>query len=445
MNIAVRHYEAAWPSLDSRPIPGWYDDAKLGIFVHWGIYSVPSWGPKRNTVHTSGEAYAEWYGSAMQIEHGPYWSFHRQQYGERCRYEDFAQHFKAELFDPEQWASLFARSGARFVTLTSKHHDGFCLWPSEHSWNWNTVDIGPHRDLVGELAAATRAQGLRMGVYYSLLEWYNPLYLKDPARYAREKMIPQMKDLVERYAPSMLFTDGEWEHSSEVWHAREFLQWLFNESPVRDEIVVNDRWGKETRSRHGGYYTIEYGEVDNQGTPLDRSRKWEENRSIGSSYGYNRNERLEDYLSEDEVIHLLANTVSNGGNLLLNVGPTADGRIPVIMEERLLQLGDWLKVNGEAIYGTSPVRAVQGPDYARFTGKENRLYIICLRWPQQRFQLEAQLPAGCTPETLEARMLGTPVPIGVHRTGERQLAIEVPALTVDELPCRSAYTIEVRW
>jgi alpha-L-fucosidase len=149
----------------------------------------------------------------------------------------------------------------------------------------------------------------------------------------------------------VIFSDGEWAEPSGTWRSAELLAWLFNESPVRDKVVVNDRWGKETRHRHGGYYTTEYG----AGLP-GADHPWEENRGMGHSYGYNRNENLADYASGQRLLLTLLDTVSRGGNLLLNIGPTADGRIPVEMQERLAYLGQWLAVNGEAVYGTRTFR-----------------------------------------------------------------------------------------
>ncbi|MDG0809227.1 alpha-L-fucosidase [Cohnella rhizosphaerae] len=430
-----------WEQLDDRPVPAWFDDAKFGIFIHWGPYSVPSWAPRRESVNVSGEAYAEWYGSAMRQEGSPYRDFHLRTYGARTTYEDFAPRFRAELFEPQRWAELFRRSGARYVVLTAKHHDAFCLWPSRYAWNWNSADIGAGRDLFGELAAAVRGQGLRMGAYYSLLEWFNPLYLSDPEAYATERMIPQMKELIDAYRPSVLFTDGEWEHASEKWHSEEFLHWLFAHPDVGGEIVVNDRWGSETRGRHGGIFTTEYGEVgfgpDGQELHMSRERKWEENRGIGASFGYNRHETLDAYMTEKDVIHLLVDTVSRGGNLLLNVGPTADGLIPVIMEERLAQLGDWLQVNGEAIYGTGCWKARSDADEdVRYTVRGETVYAIFLRWPASETTLTAPGLSGKT----RARMLGLDEPLTCGQTVEG-LSVEVPVLPPERLPCRHAYVI----
>jgi alpha-L-fucosidase len=399
-------WQALWESLDRRPVPGWFDEAKFGIFIHWGLYSVPAWAPRRRDAAYAGAAYAEWYGWNMNEKAGQTAAFHTQTYGAQCRYADFAPHFRAELFDPARWAELFAASGARYVVLTAKHHDGFCLWPSTHSWNWNSQDIGPHRDLFGELAAAVRAQGLRMGAYYSLLEWYRPLYQAAPEQYALEHMIPQLRELVGQYHPSLLFTDGEWDHDSAVYHSPEFLAWLFNESAVKDEIVVNDRWGKDTRSRHGGYFTTEYGKVDEHGTELAAHRKWEECRSIGYSFGFNRNEDAADYLAADQLLRLLVTTVSRGGNLLLNIGPAADGSIPVVMQERLLTLGRWLGENGAAIYGTRPWRVESEGDDLFYTVADERVFAICFDCGVGEWRLVQPRPG---PHAVICRLDGAPV------------------------------------
>lgn len=355
----AQRYEPTWESVDRRPTPAWFSEARFGIFIHWGTYSVPAYAP----VIPGKLAYAEWYWHAMtngrdnpkagELEKGT-WAFHKRVYGADIPYQDFVPQFKAELFDPDHWAELFANSGAKYVVLTSKHHEGFTLWPSKdasRTWGrpWNSVEIGPKRDLLGDLSEAVRRKGLRMGYYYSLYEWYNPLWLADKPRYVQEHVFPQFRDLVTRYKPAIIFSDGEWEMSSADWHAPELLAWLFNDSPVKDEVVINDRWGSDTRHKHGGYWTTEY-----TAGMSGIDHPWEENRGMGVSYGYNRAEDLNVYHTGRDLIFILVDTVSRGGNLLLDIGPKSDGTIPVIMEQRLKEIGDWLKINGEAIYGTKP-------------------------------------------------------------------------------------------
>ncbi|MBP6965028.1 MAG: alpha-L-fucosidase [Armatimonadetes bacterium] len=420
-------YQPTWESLDARPIPGWYDDAKFGIFIHWGVYSVPAWGPKGQ--------YSEWYWQHMQNKNGETWKYHLEKYGEKFQYQDFAPQFKAELFDPDQWADIFARSGAKYIVLTSKHHEGFALWPSAESWNWNSVDIGPHRDLCGDLTKSVKARGIKMGFYYSMYEWFNPIYRSDVKRYVEQHMLPQMKDLVARYQPSLVWTDGEWGHPSATWRSTEFIAWLYNESAVKDEVVIDDRWGSDTRGKHGGFYTTEYGHGGNN--PALATHKWEECRGMGASFGYNRNEDLGDYKSAAEMIHMLVDLVSRGGNLLLDIGPTADGRIPVIMEQRLIEIGDWLKVNGEAIYGTKPWRVASEGD-VWYTSKDGAVYAVIKRWPGKELVLTTPKSSKSTTVT----MLGIAQPLK-WKSRDGKLTIQVPQMSVDEVPCRHAYAFKL--
>ncbi len=342
--LFAQQYQPNWQSLDSRPVPQWFKDSKFGIFIHWGVYSVPGWSSKGN--------YAEWYQQGLQTTDTARQRFHKAKFGDRTYY-DLANDFKAELFNPDEWAKLFEASGAKYIVLTSKHHDGFTLWPSKEAdkdwgFTWNAVDVGPKRDLIGDLFKAVRKTSVHAGMYYSLYEWFNPLWLKDKNKFVAEHTWPQMKDLINNYQPDVFWTDGDWEAPAETWKSQEFLAWLYNESPVKEKIVVNDRWGSGVRFKHAGIYTPEY-QPD-----LDfEDHYWEESRGMGYSYGYNREEDAWDYNSAQSLVLQLIDKVSRGGNFLLDIGPDEHGKIPPIMQERLLQIGDWLKINGEAIYNTT--------------------------------------------------------------------------------------------
>jgi alpha-L-fucosidase len=343
LNLSAQTYQPNWESLDTRPTPQWFKDGKFGIFIHWGVYAVPGWSSKGN--------YAEWYQQGLQTTDSARKKFHKAKFGDRTYY-DLAHDFKAELYNPDEWAKLFEKSGAKYIVLTSKHHDGFTLWPNQtanKTWGfqWNAVDIGPKRDLLGDLFKAVRKTSVHAGMYYSLYEWFNPLWKSDPQKYAAEHAWPQMKELINNYQPDVFWTDGDWDAPAETWKSQEFLAWLFNESPVKDKVVVNDRWGSGIRFNHGGIYTPEY-QPD-----LDfEDHDWEESRGMGYSYGYNREEDAWDYNSTQSLIIALIDKVSRGGNFLLDIGPDEHGKIPPIMQERLLQIGDWLNINGEAIYNT---------------------------------------------------------------------------------------------
>jgi alpha-L-fucosidase len=472
-------YSPTWASLDTRPAPAWFQDAKFGIFIHWGPYSVPAWAPRGK--------YAESYWN--RLEGGGAFdakavAWHKKLYGENFPYTAFAPLFTAEHFDAKAWATLFKRAGARYVVPTSKHHDGFALWPSAHATQgyglpWNALETGPKRDLLGELADATRAQHLKFGFYISLHEWFHPLW-RNPAtraRFVAEHYIPQFKDVVTKYKPSLIFGDGEWDMPSKNWRSEELLAWLYNDSPSKDDVIVNDRWGKETRHRHGGYYTTEYG-----AGLKDGAHPWEENRGIAFSFGLNRVERIGDYKTSRELILVLADLVSRGGNLLLNIGPAADGTIPPIMEERLLDIGAWLDVNGEAIYATRPAgRPCQWTSgkrpqqsYAHFkpkydlldstgqrprngnavkqvfyTQKGGTLYAISVGWPGSTLILR---DVATTPET-QITLLGLGNKGNANNAANANalsyvrdgadIAISIPALNPEEAPGQHAYTFKL--
>lgn len=418
--IGQKTYEPTWESIDSRAVPAWFQNAKFGIFIHWGVYSVPSY-MHINRQHSIYDCYAEWYEVTAMTKEGINRDFHDRVFGKNFEYRDFAPMFKAEMWQPEKWAALFKESGAKYVILTSKHHDGFALWPSSspYSKNWNAGEVGPGRDLVGELAKAVREKGLKMGLYYSLMEWestptkktdgstgyYLPgdiitKYRIPPDQMILNHIIPQMKELVEKYQPAILYADGDWDEDDKRLRSKEFLSWLYNNAPNKEEVVVNDRWGK-VRGKHGGYYSREYADTD-----MSVNHPWEEVQGMGYSFGYNRDEDINDYRSSEELVHLLINTVGSGGNLCLNIGPRADGIIPGIMEQRLKDIGNWLSINGEAIYDTrawqnpaerkrtaSPPlnkKNIQTADQAAstknerkvfYTIKGNDLFVLTTQWP----------------------------------------------------------------
>ena len=435
-------YQATWESINSRPIPQWFTDVKFGIFIHWGVYSVPAWAPANADIGIYAK-YSEWYWWRMMNTKDKagmlFREYHNDMYGEDFLYQDFAPMFKAEHFDPGQWADLFKRAGARYVVLTSKHHEGFTLWPSAQSWNWNSVDIGAHRDLAGDLTKAVKDAGLHMGFYYSLYEWFNPLYRSNLEQYVDHHMIPQMKDLVTRYEPDIVWTDGEWDHPSEKWKSTEFLAWLYNESPVKSSVVVNDRWGKETRGVHGGFYTTEYDLVHDGKGLANADHPWEECRGIGTSFGYNRIETPENYTSSEALVHMLIQKVAAGGNLLLDVGPTSDGRIPAIQQQRLIDMGAWLDVNGEAIYGT---RKWDGTDqnknleHVYFTRKGNDLYVLCTRFP------ETPITVSGIARAPKVSMLGYNGSVRA-RSGGGKVTITVPAISPANNPCDHAWVFKL--
>jgi len=294
---------------------------------------VPAWGSA-----------AEWFEQFWMGNRWPEYAdfVNKTEHLATFSYADYATRFKAELYDPQLWSSIFARSGAQYIVLTSKHHDGYCLWNSSANvpatWNWNAMDVGPKRDLVGELCREVKnttsphtGRRLKFGIYHSLFEWFNPLYLQDKANqfktqhFVDQKTLPELHDLVTRYDPDLLWSDGEWEASSEYWKSRQFLDWWRREKQKKsrknaagaafvdgdDEnaaAIWNDRWGNDTLCTHGSYLTcLDRYRPDN----VFRTRKYENSFTIDrSSYGLNRNASIDDYYTTKELVHVLIDTVS---------------------------------------------------------------------------------------------------------------------------------------
>ena len=459
-----QQYQPNWGSIDARPTPQWFTDAKFGVFICWGLYSVPAWTPVGH--------YAEWYQYWLREKSfdRKVYDFHVRTYGRDFKFKDFAPMFKAELWDPDQWAELIEKAGAKYIVLTTKHHSGYTLWPSRQAEQtygeyYNPVKVGPNRDLVGDLAAAVRKKNIKIGLYYSLYEWYHPLWQSDRRRFVEEHMFPQFKDLVTRYHPDIVWADGEWEMEWEKWKSPELLAWLFNNAPNEKDLVINDRWGKGIRHKHGGFYTTEYGSGMD-----DDTHPWEENRGMGFSYGYNRAENYQDYRSARELILMLIDVVSRGGNLCLDIGPRADGTIPVIMQERLLQIGAWLSTNGEAIYGThmwkvpfqwsagsipkterkeymskfnileQTIAPPEGQAFKEvlFTFKDKNLYAITPKWPGKELVLKDVTPGSGT----EVILLETKEKLTFKTNGDN-LIIETPKFETDKIKDRCAYVFRI--
>ena len=352
-------YLPQWDSIRRHKVPTWYEDEKVGIFIHWGPYSVPAWAPPSAALGDvpddetwfCNNPYSEWYLNSVRVGRGPTYEHHAATYGADFPYENFVDQWKAERWDPKDWASLFRRAGARYVVPVTKHHDGFCLWNSAYT-DYSTCNRGPGRDIIEELAQAVRAEELRLGLYYSgIIDWRftkQPMFTGydvrhpdcigyDYADYAYNQTI----ELIDRYRPSVLWNDIGWPYKGEP-----DLPYLFaHYYNTVEEGVVDDRWNELWHD----FTTKEY----NAGTKT-ADKKWECCRGLGLSFAYNQAESEEHIISENGLISLLVDTVAWNGNLLINVGPKADGTIPAIQRERLLAMGRWLEQNGEAIYGTRP-------------------------------------------------------------------------------------------
>lgn len=391
-------YSPDLKSLRKHVAPAWWRDAKLGIFIHWTPASVPGWAPvdldineiSRDNYHEAiaYSPYTEWYGNSMKVEGSPVWEYHRSTYGDRT-YESFASDFEDALseWDPTDWARRIKATGARYVVFVTKHHDGYCLWPSSVK-NPNRDGWHSKRDLVGELGEAVRGEGLRFGTYYSGgLDWsFEAKPLKTvgdiissiPRGAYLDYADAQVRELITRYRPDVLWNDIAWPTSPKrLW--RLFADYY----AAVPEGVVNDRWApaypvagamalspvkwafdqvlaRQAREPDSGLIPPEIGHLDYR-TPeyitFDqiRTRPWECVRGIDKSFGYNRNSDESHFLTHEDLIHSLVDIVSKNGNLMLNIGPRGeDAAIPDEQQRRLDWLGAWLGDYGEAIFSTRP-------------------------------------------------------------------------------------------
>ncbi|NP_001279640.1 tissue alpha-L-fucosidase precursor [Callorhinchus milii] len=426
-------YTPDWASLDARPLPEWYDESKIGVFLHWGVFSVPSYR-------------SEWFWWDWEGLHSPdILTFMERNYKSGFTYPDFASQFTAEFFDPDQWADLIQDSGARYVVLTSKHHEGFTNWPSPVSWNWNSVDTGPHRDLVGDLATAVRKRNIHYGVYHSLLEWFNPLYMKDKKNnfktqeFVMRKTMPELYELVMRYKPEIIWSDGDWEAPDSYWNSTEFLAWLYNYSPVKDTVVTNDRWGVGCRCKHGGFFNCD----DKYSPSKLQNHKWEMCTSIDKrSWGYRRNMKLNEMMDLPTILSSLMDTISYGGNFLLNIGPTKEGTIAPAFQQSLHGLGQWLRVNGEAVYASKPWRVQQenSTDRVWYTSKGSAVYATFLNWPETN-TLTLQSPE--VTSTTQVTMLGVSQPLKWSHSSPKGISIMLSSIPWPTLPSRLGWTVKL--
>jgi alpha-L-fucosidase len=441
MLFAQKHYDPTWESLDSHKMPQWYDDAKIGLSMHWGVYSVPSWAPREN-----GISYAEWYGNRMLEKNNPTYTYHRENYGADFTYDQFIPLWKAESYNPAQWAAFAKKMGAKYMFITSKHHDGFCLWPSKYT-DRNAMKMGPQKDILGQYFAAARKEGLKVGLYYSLYEWFNPLYtgkdipyagLKKVNNYVDDFMNPQIKELIDLYHPDFLYFDGEWDHPESFWKMKEMVAYFYNEAAKRNqEVFVNDRFGKDERGKHGDLYNVEYNyEKGNEGL---LNHKWSYWQGIAKTFGYNHDTDEEDCLSPKQFIDKVVNGVSHNGNFDINVGPTAAGIIPAYEQYPLLKLGEWLKINGEAIYGTR-YWTTQAENDARFTSKAGYVYAIFLKWQGVEFKLKSVKPIAGSKIT----MLGVPGDLKWTWDEANGLTITYPKYKSRPSSCSYAWSFKIK-
>jgi alpha-L-fucosidase len=454
-----------WESLQKYDVPAWYRDAKFGIFIHWGVYSVPAFG-------------SEWYPRLMYIEGSPEYEHHIATYGtqDKFGYKDFIPEFTAEHFDAAAWAELFKKAGAKYVVPVAEHHDGFAMYDSGVS-DWTAAKMGPHRDTTGELAKAVRAAGLHFGLsshrvehnfflgpgrtipsdindpQYAML--YGPAHswmmnppgtpLNNDFTYVSQAWandwLARSAELVEKYHPDIVYFDWWIGQASIRPNLTRFAAFYYNSSLKYGDHVGVINYKDYAMQDHSGVLDVERGQLGDT-----RPLAWQTDTSVSNkSWGYIKDDTFK---SPEFIIDQLIDIVSKNGNLLLNIGPRSDGTIPEEVQHVLLDVGAWLDVNGEAIYGTRPWRAYgEGPTKVaagsfhdtdtthytpedfRFTTKGDVLYVIGFAWPTNGQAVIHSLAVTAGSEPVESvSLVGSDAKISFDQRSDG-LHIQLPTLT----------------
>lgn len=477
MHAAQGPYIPTWDSLSRYQVPDWYQDGKFGIFIHWGVYSVPAFGN-------------EWYPRNMYLQDRPEYQHHLETYGSHTQfgYKDFIPHFKAEKYDPDEWAELFRQAGARFVVPVAEHHDGFAMYDTKLS-RWNAVQMGPKRDVIGDLAQAVRARDMVFGVSSHRAEhwWFmgggmafdsdvqDPLYRdfygpakpilpkpgsdawrsKDweprPDAVYLDDWLARMYELVDNYQPQLVWFDWWIEQTVFQPYLQKFAAHYYNRGEQWDKgVAINFKFDPFPPGT--AVYDIERGQLK-EIAPFF----WQNDTSLSkNSWGYIHNQ---DYKDSGDLIQDLVDVVSKNGALLLNIGPRPDGTIPEQEQRLLLEIGAWLRVNGEAIYNTRPWRVYgEGPTEVpegsftdtkrqaftgqdiRFTTNKNAVYAILLGWPEESVTIHSlpETTDGSSPAIRSVQLLGAEGQLNWSRTAEG-LQVMLPA----KAPGSHAYCLKI--
>jgi alpha-L-fucosidase len=417
----------------------WWREAKFGMFIHWGPYAVPA------GVHDGQEieGIGEWIMDRAEIP--------------VSEYEEYARQFNPEQYDAEEWVKIAKDAGMKYIIITSKHHDGFGLWDSEVS-DYDAVDFAAiEQDLLAELKEAADKHDIKLGFYYSIMDWHHPDaqaphypdYNTDEKsnpnfdQYVEDYMKPQLKELMEKYDPAVLWFDGEWIPEWTHEHGVETYTWLRQMKP---ELIINNRvdvgrQGMQGMNEEGGEFVGDFGTPEQEILESTSEFDWEACMTMNDTWGYKKND--DNWKSAETLIHNLVDIAAKGGNYLLNVGPTAEGLIPQASVDRLAKMGDWMEVNSEAIYETERLEhSFKEGENIRYTKQkgDSVFYGILLEQPGETISFSLLRPD----EGSEVKVLGYDESLEWEFTEEDKLTIQVPEKVRESTDFGPAWVFKVQ-
>lgn len=452
-------------SIDAHETPEWFKDAKFGMFIDWGLWSIAGWAPKKKNQ----AMYPDWYEFRMDTDTS-FIKYHEKNWGKDFNRDDFIPLFTADKYQPEQLVNIAKEAGMKYIIPFAKHHGGFCLWPSSFTQR-DAGDMGPKRDLIEPLVESCKRNGLKFGFYFSIEEWEYPVigadgelqdriwggeikpYTKNMERnnsgkipvknFSSDYLIPQATEFIDQYDPDIIWFDGDWSTSALDIGTYVITSYFYNKAAGRKKVAVNDRFGTENgkwlRSKRGDFFTNEYGDMEKDAKQTNHA--WEECRGISQSFGYNWQDNADNVISSKKFIDMFVDIVAHGGNLLLIVNLGGKGALPQIEKERLKSIGKWLNVNGEGIYSTRPWDIQKdGDNYFTRSKDKKYLYVICLTWPGKKLIVK-----NCSPITgSKITMLGVKDNLNWEKTGN-DVVIDIPSQlqALNNRPCKYAWIVKM--
>ena len=458
---AAGKWKATGASIDAHKCPDWFVDAKLGIFIDWGPWSIASWCP-----YVKGKRlYPDWYEYRCRTDKATI-AYHGKNWGPDFKSDHLLDLFRGAKFDAPALMSVFKKCGAKYVVPFLKHHSGFCLWDCPYTFR-DTVDMGAHRDFAREMANACRAEGLKFGLYTSQArEWEYPILQDDGSikiavsrpdnlqpytsdmewkasgkvavkDFVRDYIVPQTTEFIDKYDPDLFWGDYDWMTSADSNGSYDIVAYMYNHAEGRKEVATNDRLGnarpeeikgrftkrprKWLRTVRGDFYTDEWGDTEECLDPA-KWHAWESCSGISKAYGNHWMENADPgmVMSEREFVIHFSDIVARGGNLLLLVNLDPQGEIPAVQKERLLQIGKWLARWGEAIYGTRILAPFNTKAIDYVQSKDGRFAYAIVKEPAAEIMLACALPEGT-----KVTVVGSKAPLATRRDGANTV-VSVP-------------------